>query len=432
MARTTIKIGFPAVVKIAISLFYAYLLAWLYKNEVAPFWGHQGFRVVETPLAMTKISVVTALTAVLIPNRTDTRTYLLVCTSFLFFIPSIVFTFVSDADLRYAGVLFFVIFFSIRISAIKLQPIFLKPIREKQFLNFTLVVSILILILYILLGGGRSLNFNLSSIYEVRSNNQESVPGFLGYFVSLLSAILLPLTILYSIERRRFDVLALAFVLQMVFFGLTNFKNILFAPILFISFYAFLLSPRRSKYLPLLFFVLPVVAMLNVFFARFVLKADGLLFFVNNFIRRMLFTPPMLDEAHIVFFSDNPFYFWSTSRISLGFIQNPYELASPFIIGRELFGSDTWAANTGLIGSGFANAGYLGVIVYTVLFGLLIAFLNAFGNRVGHPLVSALALLSIMNITRSSDFTTVFLTHGLVFLLALLTCAPRNESTRPV
>jgi len=427
VTTASLKFDYPAALKVATSLVYALLLAWLYKNEVAAFWDYQGFRVAETPLALTKISVATILTALMLPNKRDTRTYLLICTNFLFFIPSIVFSFLAGADLRYVVTLAFVIIFSVQISALNFRPILMRPIKIKQFLNFALGLSLVFLILYMVLGGVYRLNFNLSNVYQVRADNLDSVPGFLGYFVSLLSAILLPLAILYSIELRRFGILALALSVQLVFFGLTNFKNILFAPILFISFYAFLRSPSRAGYLSLYFFILPLFAMLNVVLARFILQTDQFLFFVNNFIRRMLFTPPMLDERHVIFFSDNPLYYWSTSRISLGLVESPYDLASPFIIGEEYFGSTTWAANTGLIGSGFSHAGYLGVIIYSILFGLLLAFLNAYGKRIGHALVSALALLSVMNITRSNDFTTVLLTHGLVFLFLFLTFAPRKE-----
>ena len=315
----------------------------------------------------------------------------------------------------------------IPLSGLAIKPIRTSPIRRSQFLPFLIISSFIFVVLYALLGNIRSLNFDLSAVYAVRAENVESLPGFLGYFVSLISAIMLPMAMIYSLATRNYVLLGAAIGLQLVFFGMTNFKNILFSPLLIIFIYLFAREPSRRLYLPYFFFGLPIAAMVNFLISRIVLQSEDLLFVVNNFIRRLLFAPPLLDNMHIQFFSENALYYWSTSRITFGLVESPYSQTAPFVIGLEFFQFDTWAANTGIIGSGYSNAGAFGVLLYATLFGLLLALLNSYGKHLGHAFVTSLGVLTVMNITRSSDFVTVLLTHGLVFLIALLAVTPKEN-----
>lgn len=415
------------------SLVYAFILAWLYKFEVNSLYGYQGFAVNDSLWSFFQIFMATTFVTLAIPTRGDTRSFLLISTHFLFFLPSIVFAFMSAADTRYIALLLAVIAVSIGISRLKITVFRTVQISRHSFLPFIFFLAATMVLIYVLVSRSFSLNFDFSIIYDVRASAMETHSSFLGYFISPISAILLPIIMIFAIERKRYGFLIAALALQVIFFGITNFKNILFSPILILSYHFFLRKPSRAFYLPVLFVALPVIAALNVFFVRHIMNSEGHLFFVNNFIRRFLFTPPSLDERHLLFFSENPFYYWSTSRLSFGLTQNPFDLALPNIIGREFFGSETWAANTGMIGSGFANGGYAGAIFYAVLLGLLLSALNAFGARIGHSIVSSISIMTILTITRSGDFTTVILTHGLLFLLVIMLVTPRlRKNTRQI
>ena len=123
-----------------------------------------------------------------------------------------------------------------------------------------------------------------------------------------------------------------------LFFGLTNFKHVCFRRC-WSSLCTTSLKMRTVDRIFCFLFSLPAVALINAFINRAILGSDAILFIVNNFIRRLLFTPPMLDERYVEFFSVNPLYYWSTSRFSFGFIKNPYDTSAPFVIGLEYFGS---------------------------------------------------------------------------------------------
>jgi len=85
------------------------------------------------------------------------------------------------------------------------------------------------------------------------------------------------------------------------------------------------------------------------------------------------------------------------------------------------------SANAGWIGSGYANAGMFGVYLYSVMIGLFFSFLNAYGRKLGGRLVITLFTIPVFTLLRSSDLTTMFLTHGLLIsILILIIISPGN------
>ena len=127
------------------------------------------------------------------------------------------------------------------------------------------------------------------------------------------------------------------------------------------------------------------------------------------------------------FFSDFPKYYWANSKFGLDIAEAPATIFAPYLIGREVFGSERLRANGGLIASGFANAGLIGVFLYSSLTGILIGLLNFFGKVLGHEFVATLSCPIILIIVTSTDFATAVLTHGLFLLVLLLHLVPQKR-----
>lgn len=149
--------------------------------------------------------------------------------------------------------------------------------------------------------------------------------------------------------------------------------------------------------------------------------------FASYFVRRTLLVPPMLDAAFIEFFSVFEKFYWSTSRFGLGLVKSPYDVVAPFVIGREIFRDPSLAANTGIIGSGYANGGIVGVALYSMITAAIMSFLNSLGRRLGHPFVAAASFPTVLIIATTADLTTVILTHGLLLLLVFLSLLPAKR-----
>jgi hypothetical protein len=78
-------------------------------------------------------------------------------------------------------------------------------------------------------------------------------------------------------------------------------------------------------------------------------------------------------------------------------------------------------ANAGLFAAGFAQAGYFGFALYSILFLGLLYFADCISNR-RTPLVYSVVVLfmPIAILITSSDFTTIILTHGMLLAIATL------------
>jgi hypothetical protein len=95
-------------------------------------------------------------------------------------------------------------------------------------------------------------------------------------------------------------------------------------------------------------------------------------------------------------------------------------MSSPNLIGYQYFGLEDTSANTGWIGSGFANAGIAGVFLYSILIAALLGVLNTYSEKLGGGVITALFSTIFLTLILSADFATSLLTHGLIAAIVLL------------
>lgn len=106
--------------------------------------------------------------------------------------------------------------------------------------------------------------------------------------------------------------------------------------------------------------------------------------------------------------------------IDIYFIPDPHGIVAPKLIGEIYFGGLDTSANAGFIGSGFSQAGMMGVAAYAIGVGFLIAIFHTYGRYMGLPFMAALIIGPLLSMLRSTDFATLFLTHGMLLFLVLL------------
>jgi oligosaccharide repeat unit polymerase len=356
--------------------------------------------------------------------------YFLHFTLAVIFIPSIVLFVGQSLPLKFIFSTFIAIFVTaIIVNKIRLKTIYVPKISADKIILILLFIALLNIVGLIYFGGLRYVNFNLSLVYDFRRDAAASVPGFFGYLNSITGKVVIPFGIVYSYFSKRWICLILFIASSFSLFALTHHKSPLFVPILILMVLNFNNLKRGAKIFPI--------------FLTFIVVFSGIDLWIHNnysnlyagwfgalFANRTLLVPSQLNWIYFDFFSDASKYYWSTSKITLGLLDSPYSLAAPNLIGYEFFGNYDMSANTGWIGSGFANAGYLGILLYSFLLGLLLSFLDAYGRKLGDHLVFALFLMPCFTLITSADFTDMLLTHGLVFaLLALIFLNPKTKKT---
>ena len=153
-------------------------------------------------------------------------------------------------------------------------------------------------------------------------------------------------------------------------------------------------------------------------------------------IGRTFFSVALNHFDYYQFFQSNPFLMWSNSFLK-HFIVNPYDVPVPALIGVDRWGRGGDAfANAGYVASGYMHLGLLGVLLYSVILGLLFKLYDwlVLGRTTLSLglVVSALAILQVVNV----DLTTALLSQGIavsllvLFLLGARQRTPTNNDYR--
>jgi hypothetical protein len=271
---------------------------------------------------------------------------------------------------------------------------------------------------------GVTFNFDLKAVYAYRDNNSELANyGLLGYLVPWIYKGFSVILIAYSLVNRRFLLLALALIAQVIFFGASAHKAVLFYPIMLIGLW-FLMRRKvtNALYLPYLFAFLTITC-LSVY-----LISDNLLL-PSLFVRRVFFVPAKLTYEYLEFFGTigNGYVYWSNSVLS-GILSYPYTLSVPETIG--LFNGSDSHANNNFISFGYAHAGIAGVVMYSFIIGFIFKIIDILSWD-SMPLLFTILifLIPIRTLFTSSDLLTTLISHGL-FLIILILYFLRRKSYR--
>lgn len=260
---------------------------------------------------------------------------------------------------------------------------------------------------------GISFNLDFTRVYDYRAANAAiSSGGYFSYINSWAYKVFNILLICMSLYYRRYILLVLFILIQVFFYAATAHKLVVLLPVLVLSVWFFFRKSRSLTFMPLSLTVLIIVCLLMFTYFNFDYAS-------TMFIRRLFFVPANLNYVYYDYFSMNAYFLWSDSVLKY-FLDNPYNQNISHTIGTYL-GQPTLGANNGLISSGYAQAGFFGVFLYTITFGLILRFAQFMVNN-ALPIWFGLALLvvPITNTLLNSDLLTTFLTHGLAVSVLML------------
>lgn len=406
--------------QVGFAVLYTVISLLVFSIDTADRWSYYGFISVENLFNYSLILTLVALAATFIPLRRDARSSLLTTLLYVFYIPSLIIA-IPSADGEHLKLLIVSFILIISLSSLNISPIRGHPISPQTFLGACILVSACLVLALLSLGFGRNFNLDYSAVYEFREETTANMPAVLAYAYSGISKVIFPAAAVLAVWARKWLLLSLVVAMALVTFGLTSHKSVIFITIgVAIAF----IIQRRS------YFNTPLIIAFICF--MFIASIDAIIFkeygegglISGLIVRRIFFLPPLIDQFYVDFFSNNTNFFWSSSTITLGFLDQPYDVTAPFLIGEIYFGQSNTSANTGLIGSGAAQAGLLGVSLYAAAFGIIISLLNGLGRLIGPAAVASISLPVVVTIVNTSDFITVLLTHGLAMLIIFLSFCP--------
>lgn len=277
-----------------------------------------------------------------------------------------------------------------------------------------LILSVIYMLLSFAVRHGSLLSFNLDllKVYEFReSSSTVYYAGVNAYLYNWIPKIVMPFLMGYSVYSRQYLFTLLLVAMQIVFFGLTSHKIILFIPALILFFY-WISSTRFNS----IYIAMSALAGISLIFAMASFSDDLLL--SSLVFRRTLFVPAFLDFTYYEFFSNNQLVLLSNSIFSK-IIAYPYTMQVGHVIGSFLGQENMWA-NTGILATSFMHFGYPGILIFSLMTGLLMSFIDELAKKVQTWIAQTILAVPTINLFVGSDFFTTLLTHGLLLSILIL------------
>lgn len=323
-------------------------------------------------------------------------------------IPSTIFIFTSEFSLE--SITFYLILY--------IYPFLQKISHRKIVKNFPIVNNIFIyllcifLVALVFLSVPPSLSIlnitDIADLYDIRMTSRDrlsEVSFFVGYAYMITFKVIAPLIMSYGLLKGKRTLVYSALVIFVLGFVVSAHKSILLTPIAILGLYYCI---KKSLSIKLTLCNLAFVLGLISFFS------SGLIQLIVGDIltRRIFLVPGMLTNVYFDYFSVHGFNLFSS--ITSKFTGEKVSSIA-FIIGENVFGRPEMSANANFVASGYAEAGVIGVLLYTILILLTFVFLDS-----RHKLeknVYFLASLPILLAILETNLITIFLTHGLALLI---------------
>ena len=349
-----------------------FLLHWSYVVSISEVYRYMGFRKLNlSPFANFYVLLIIIGMGLIISKMKTSPFIYTVANLFLVFmlIPNLI---LHQFGEIHFGIILSIIFFifSILILGRIKWKITAKLIPKKYRIFYLLSLTIL-MIIPVFLAFKFDVNLNnlfLQEIYDQRLIAREKKTFLVKYFDPWLSKIILPILFVYCMHYKYRFLMFFTGIL-IVYMFLTGAHKTVFVTLFVIVGFALMKTHERQLNLTLW------VSIFFILIARFLYSYFNFFLLDTGFTRRIFFIPALLNKQYFEFFEGKPVYL--AHSIFKSFIDYPYEVPPPFVIGIEYYGNVLMSANNGIISDGYLNFGYWGVVIFSILCGLFFSMLNS-------------------------------------------------------
>ena len=245
----------------------------------------------------------------------------------------------------------------------------------------------------------------IGDVYTQREYSKTFTAGIISYLIPLVTKVMLPFYIIYFLLKKSITqamfLIALYFIIAMIL----GQKAIIFYIVFYIS----------SVYLMAKYGVLSFIYILlfMILSAMFIAYTYNELMPLSFAVRRLFFIPAYNTYIYFLFFEANEFVYWTNNIFSMIYTY-PYSDSIPNVIGNYK-GTESHV-NSGFLSTGYANAGWLGVLIYGFSVMVMVPLLATIrmDSREGQ-IAFAPMFMPLLSIIISSDLVVSLLSHGLLF-----------------
>lgn len=286
----------------------------------------------------------------------------------------------------------------------------------KLLLVLLFSVTVLDIIRYIQVNGLGIFNLDIMKVYNFRLKLRETMEGILAYLDSWVMKIFNPFCIAYSLYLRKRVLVVLFFVLQILLFGFSSHKSVLFTGLVIIITYFsipyFMKSPANLIKCFIGGAMLPLVISLSGMENKFAV-------ILYSLYRRIFCVPAQINFRYYDFFSEHGFD-WFHQSFLRHFYTSRFDLRLTRMIGLEYFGNPETNVNTGFLASGYAQGGFIVMLIYSIIVGLIIAFIASLSRNMSKRFAMSFSILPLFFLFTSSDLPTSILTGGMGWMIILM------------
>lgn len=356
-----------------------------------------------------------AITAHCLPvNSGKPSSYLFYLIYLINYIPTLLFTWLNDMPIMYAFYLTIcVIIIEVYISS-KVKGISIS-IRNGEMLFYLIFAFYIIssLLLIVRRGGINPQTLNIYYISRVRSGNNLS--GTWGYLLNWCAKSFSPMFFAYFAYKRKWIYVTIVSAIQLMLYLSYGYKAFLFSIALLVL-VAYVLKEKNNFFAS----IAGLFALIHA--ASFLLyRLDISKLPLFTFAYRTLYIPAQCQYQYYEFFLENDYLFFSEGFIGkiLG-IEYPYSLPIGVVVNQVTFGPDDYSnGNTGLFSYGFADCGFLGMILASALLIMVFLVVDNSTNHIPRFIVVA-AMSYQMFILNDTNILISLNTGGIIWSVLLL------------
>lgn len=414
------------------SIVFALLLVYFYATYVSVTFAYMGHHWDPNYFGIATGTITVGAIALYLPGGVRRAGDILVYVLFLMaFVPSMVipstFSSLTTNDLLTFQLILAACFLIILIAnstpGVRLDFAVFTPRGYRVFLVGLWILMIVPIVIYM---GVPSSIPGLGGVYEVRFQARESMasaPTVVAFLYTMMARVVSKFLFVYGLIYRKPLFLSIGLITSVYLYGVSGHRSFLFQLglyILLILGMAIFRNRLASLIAPAL-----LILVLSSALVDFLMNSDWLR---SLLVRRTFIVPGILSGYYHEFFSNNPNTQWAYSFLgSVG--RSPYESTPPFLIGEYYFNNPATSANASIWADGFANFGYVGMLVATIVAGIVIWIINS--AALGRPLKFVLPLTTVvlMVFVSTSVFTSL-VTHGVILLILLVVLCPAESTKR--
>lgn len=272
---------------------------------------------------------------------------------------------------------------------------------------------------------GFKFNLSFNEVYDRRLEAREIIPGgsFMGYALSFLKSICIPLLVGIGIQWKKWSYILIAIFGVVTIFSLNAMKAALAQPIILAG--VVMLVIKKKENIGLLittgFICITLLSLLEA-------VTFGTIKIATFLIRREMAVPGMLTTYYWEYFSHNPYVFMADSFIGkILSIHSPYDMPTSRLIGLVFFGNPESNVNANIWASAFANFGYFGFVMVSILAALILRLADSLSTKgkfeIGCACCSAIGLVWV-----NGALHTSMITNGVAGLILALWLFPSQRS----